>query len=90
LFKRVTYKKLVKYQLTVDNGMIAMVVPFVMAPFSVMAKLAKAFIEQVLSPDALPSTLSKACLKLAVAAAQGTACLAHTWHTCLALITGDF
>jgi hypothetical protein len=64
--------------------------PFVMAPFGIMAKPAKAFVEQVLSPNALPSTLSKAHLQLAVAATQGMACLAHTWHTCSALITSNF
>jgi uncharacterized membrane protein len=90
LFECVTYKKLVKYQLAVDNGMIAMVVPFVMAPFGVMAKLAKVFIEQVLGPNALPLTLSKARLRLAVAAARGMVCLTHVWHTCSALIAGNF
>jgi hypothetical protein len=88
-FDRAAYKKYSKYQPAVDDGTIAVIVPFVMSPFGVLAKPAKAFVKRAMGfVDA--SKVAKARLRLAVAAARGTARLAHAWNACSVLIVGDF
>jgi hypothetical protein len=88
-FNHPAYKKLSKYKLAVDDGMITMVVPFIMSPFRVLTKPAKAFIKRALG-FTTTSRDTKACLHLSVVAAQGTAQLAHMWSACSVLIIGDF
>jgi hypothetical protein len=88
-FDQATYKKYSKYQPAIDNSTITMIIPFIMLPFSVLTKPTKAFIKRAMG-FVDPSKVAKACLHLSIAAAQGTARLAHTWNTCAVLIISDF
>jgi hypothetical protein len=63
------YKKLTKYKPTVDNGSITRVKPFIMLPFGVLAKPAKAFMKRAMGSDATKAKVSKAHLHLSIAAA---------------------
>jgi hypothetical protein len=89
-FSQATYKKLAKYQPAVDDSSIARVKPFVMSPFSILAKPAKAFVKRMMGSNASKAKISKARLQLSVTAARGTARLSHVWSMCAALIIGDF
>jgi hypothetical protein len=90
-FERAVYRKLAKYKSAVDDGTIAIVVPFVMSPFGIHAKSAKAFVKRVMGGNHTPpAKLAKARLRLSVAAARGTVHLSHAWSMCAALILGDF
>jgi hypothetical protein len=88
-FNQATYKKYSKYQPAVDDSTITVIVLFVMSPFGVLAKPAKAFIKKAMGfMDA--SKVAKARLHLSVTATQGTTCLTHVWNTCTILIISNF
>lgn len=88
-FERAAGRKRTKYGPAVRDGTVASVVPFVVSPFGVLAKPAKAFLKKVLGASTGPK-LAKARLRLAVATVRGTARLCHAWSACAVLGVGDF
>jgi hypothetical protein len=77
-----TIRKATKY------GSIAKVVPFIVSPFGVLSRPAKAFLKRAMG-DTTTAKQAKARLRLAVAAVRGTARLSYAWGACAALIVGN-
>jgi hypothetical protein len=69
----------------VANSSITKVVPFIMSPFSILSRPAKAFLKHTMA-NTTAAKQAKACLCLTMAAIQGTAHLSYTWGACAALI----
>jgi hypothetical protein len=74
-----------KYSPVVADSSIAKVVPFVVLPFSVLSRLAKAFLKHAMGNTTVAKQ-AKAHLHLTVAAVQCMAHLSYAWGTCAALI----
>lgn len=86
-FDRAVSRKAAKYGPAVADGSIAKVVPFVVSPFGVLSRPAKAFLKCAMG-DTTAAKQAKARLRLAVAAVRGTARLSYAWGACAALIVG--
>jgi hypothetical protein len=76
-----------KYGPVVADGLIAKVVLFIVLPFGVLLRLAKAFLKCAMG-DMTVAKQAKVRLRLAVAAVQGMARLSYAWGACAALIVG--
>lgn len=66
-FDCVIARKVVKYRPALVDGSITKIVPFIMSPFGVLSKPAKAFLKCTMG-DTMTTKAAKACLHLAVAA----------------------
>ncbi len=80
--------KIGKYGLALVDGLIAKVVLFVVLPFSVLLRLAKAFLKCAMG-DMTAAKIAKAHLHLTVATVCGTVRLSYAWAVCAALSVGE-
>jgi hypothetical protein len=80
--------KAAKYSPAVDNSSITKVVLFIMLPFGILSRPAKAFLKCPMGNTTVAKQ-AKAHLRLAMATVQGTAHLSYAWGACAALIVGS-